>query len=500
MIISIFRNGVLVTRVKSDDSSELFQKKQTSDYMSLSFTLVELATLKIGDYISNVKTNQIYTLLDKPTINEQRKNNKYECKFKGVIHTFEDTKVFLQTPKTTGGFYQDYKFPLTGNAQTFLAFIVDNLNRNGGSFIAGTAKVTPTQTINFNNWSVTESLSELSDKLGFDWYLDGSTLNFNSNPATLPYTFQVGALLGLTELVRTRIESEKLVTVVYGYGSTDNLPPRTSEEGDTYDSPLLTENRLAFTGFDGESKLQNNVELYGRRESIQEFDNIKPEFTGGVTEISESDRRIFYDTSIDFDINEQLAAGIFPKITFLTGRLLGLTFNISYELSSNKVTMDYYTDESGAYPNDTIYASVGDTYKIFDIIMPEVRIETAKVVLQEATQAYLDKYSSPFDVYTAKLDKQNTESKGISLNIGEIVRIVSPAFLIDNFYEIKELRQKISNPNDYEIKFGDALPKGLIASLKLSNFATSNEIYNIENNAVTNNSVTNIIGNTTSWE
>ena len=502
MVIPIFRNGVEVVKIKPLSGSELMQKKQTDNYIKLSFEVDNILDICIGDYIALPKNNQIYTLLDNPKITENLKKNTYECIFKGLIHTFENIKVFFKTPKINGGYYFDYKFPLTGDAQFFLNIIVDNLNRNGGSYVAGKAKSTPIQTIMFNKWNVKEALYELSTKLKFDWYLEGNTLNFDSNNKTTAYTFQVGNLLGLTELTRTRIgiESEKIATVVYGYGSTENLPPRSSEEGITYDSPLLNENRLAFSGYNGESKLIKNVDLYGTRESIQEFEDIKPEFTGVISGIVASDRRIFYDYSITFDINEQLAAGVIPKITFLTGRLIGLTFNISYDSLSNKITMDYFTDESGEYPNETIYAETGDSYKLFDMIMPEINIDTAKQKLKEATQDYLDKYSKPLDVFTAKIDKQYIEFKSIALNIGELVRIVSPAFVIDNLYEIKELVQNITNPSVYNIKFGDKLPKGLIATLKSGNFATSQEIYNIKTNSVTTNSVTNIIGGTTSWE
>lgn len=500
MIYTIFRNGAIVTEVKPNKNSELSQSKSTEDVIKLNFTLVDFVKFKIGDYIVFPKTSQLYVLNAFPKVTESPKENKYECIFQGGLHEFTKYKVFLNTAKVNGGSYRDYSFPLTGNAQTFLSFIVDNLNRNGGSYVAGVYAETDTITVNFNNWNVYQSIYTLSESLGFDWYLDGNVLNFDKRTEQTAYTFQVGRRLGLIKLTRSKIESASIETVVYGYGSTDNMPPRTADEGQTYDSPLLTENRLAFDGVDGESKLTKNVDLYGIRESVQEFDDIKPEFTGTVSAIDSESSLIFFDTSINFDINTQLLAGVFPKITFLTGKLIGLTFNIAYELETAQITMDIYSDESGDYPNELIHAEVGDTYKIFDLIMPAANIASAKIRLQAAVQSYIDASAVPLVYYSSKMESFLLEEQKIKLHIGDIIRIVSPAFELDGLFEINSLTQNIINKYEYTIKFGDIIPKGLLATLKISNFTTDQEIYNVNKSIVTNNQVTNIVGDEITWE
>lgn len=494
MIYSIFRNNILIIKVKPNDSSELSQKKQNEDIIRLNFTLDNPIEFKIGDNIVFEKTEQQYYLNKLPRSLESPKNNQYECIFEGPIHELRKTKVFLTT-----GEYKDYKYPLTGNAETFLQFIVNNLNENSSGYTVGSFKDTETTTIDFNNWNVFEAITQLSEELNFSWYLDNKVLHFDENPEESTYVFQVGRLSGFTQLIRTRIESENIETVVYGYGSTENMPPRTAEEGQTYDSPLLTENRLAFSGVDGESKLENNVDLFGRIESVQEFDDIKPEFTGVVSEIDETNTRIFFDDSIDFDINDQLLAGIFPKITFLTGKLIGLTFNISYELATDKITMDLYSDESGSYPNDLIFAEIDDQYKLFDLVMPEIYVTDASSRLEAATQEYMNTQSNALQSYEGALDKEYIQKGNIVLNLGVKIRVISSAFLIDNLYEIKELIQSITEPSKYTVKFGDVLIVGLVISIKNNNFNTKQSIYNVSKNSVTNNQVTNIIGETEEW-
>lgn len=494
MIIPIFRNNIRVVAIKPDSSSELSQQKQSEDAIRLDFTLDDYIELKIGDYISLEKTKQLYVLNKKPRVIESPKNYRYECIFEGGIHQLRKTKVFLITNKEVG-FYKDYKFPLTGNAETLLSFIVDNLNRNGGNYVAGIFKETATITINFNKWNVFEAITSIANTLEFDWYLDGKTLNFDKKQHDTAYVLQVGRKVGFTELTRARVESSNIVTVLYGYGSSDNMPPRTGSDI-TYDSNLLTENRLCFDGENDESKLSNNIDKYGTIEDVQEFD-IKPEFTGVISSINPENLNVFYDDSIEFDINEQLLPTIKPKITFLTGKLIGLTFDISYINSNKQITLDTYSDESGDYPNSIIHAEVGDSYKLFDIIMPLIPyVSDAKIRLQEATQLSLDKKSKPLESYSGELEDEYVESKEISLNIGDLTRVISSSFEIDNLYEIKALKQGIANPYKYSITFGDILPKGLLASLKTVKFDTDQNIYNVSKTS----NVTNIIEEGSEWQ
>ena len=493
MIYNIFRNNILVVQVKPDSTSELSQKRESEDVIRLNFTLNTLADIRIGDYIVFEKTGQIYTLNKLPRVIERPKNYKYECIFEGKIHELRKTKIFLTTIKTTGS-YKDYRFPLTGNAKTFLDFIISNLNAKGGSYVAGVYKETNTITVDFNNWNAFEAITEISKQLGFSWYLEGNTLNFDSKEPNAAYSFQIGRFLGLTELLRLRVENEEIETAVYGYGSTKNLPPRTAETGQTYDSDLLTENRLCFDGVNGESLLEKNIDKYGRIESIQEFD-IFPERTGTVSSVNSDDLRIFFDDAIDFDIEQQKLSGITPKIKFLSGSCLGLTFNIAFDYSLKKFTVDFYTDESGQYPNDTIRIQPGDTYTIFDIIMPASYISDAKTRLQEATQNYLNNSSQLKELYEGNPDPYVIEKNNIQLYIGDWIRIISATFKIDKIYEINELVQNLNDPHNYTIKFGNVIPRSLLTLLKQNNFAVQQQISNVSNVFNTTN-----IGQELQWQ
>ena len=489
MYYTIFRNNIKIAEVKPLDSSELSQQKQLEDLINLNFESDLYYDLKIGDYIVFPKTQQKYYLNKLPTVTEKG-NYEYNCVFEGSIHRLKNTKCLLAN---------DYNFPLTGNAKTFLQFIVENLNRNGGNYIVGIYKNTTDLTVEFANWNCFEAVNKLSELLDFEWYLEGNVLNFDRKDNKTTYVLHTGLKVGFTELVRTTVESSEISTVVYGYGSTDNLPPRVGE-GLTYNSPLLTENRLFFSGVNGESKLEKNTDKFGEIESIQIFEDIKPERTGLVTSVDSENSRVFYDSGIDFDVESQKMEGIKPKIKFISGKLIGLEFNISYDHSAKRITLDIFTDESGSYPNETIKPEIGDEYKMYDLIMPQLYITDATNRLIEATQTYLNNHSKSMVIYEGKIDNEFIQANNIVLNIGDTVRVVSGVFGIDEYYEIKGLTQSITKPDEYSIQFGDILPKSLFSILAETNFNTTQSIYNVSSNQITTNNVTNIVGDDISWQ
>ena len=509
MEVVIYRAGAVVAKVKPDDSSELLQTKQLTDTVTLNFRLTAPVQLRVGDYIifdkrgiqgsGDIPPSVKYTLRKPHKRTDSPSDYRYECVFEGEMHMLENTVCLLTTNKADGSHYTDYKFPLTGNAKTFLSFIVGNLNRTGSGYSVGGYKDTATITAEFNRWTVAEALAYLSENLGISWRIENGTLHFDDVQNSSALTLQLGRLGGLVSVTRDRVASKNIETVVWGYGSTDNLPPRSAASGATYDSTVLSENRLAFVGDGGESKLSKNTGIYGVREIVKEFDSIKPEYTGSVTGLNSTDVMQFTDTNVPFDINSYLLAGINPKITFLDGLCIGFTFGITYQASTSTYLLQAYADESGSYPSDLIKPAIGDTYKLFDIAFPEVYITDAQERLRQATQDYLDTASRPLEAYSAVLDERFMQASGETLYIGDYIRISVPSFGVDGIFEIKELSQKIAEPYKYQIKFGDILPINLITQLKMRNFTVNNAIYNVNRSQITSNNVTSIIGDTLVW-
>lgn len=494
MYYVIFRNGEEVARVQPLESSEVVERKEQDSFLRLDFVSGVLIDLRIGDYVTHERTGLLYVLRNAPTVVERPREYKYEAIFQSLIHTFQDIRAILYTNTVNGEFF-DYRFSLTGTAQTFLQFIVESLQHRGVNITAGTAKQTDTTTLFFNDWTIMESIQQMAEMLEFDWWLENDKiLHFDRRTVQQQEAFMVGRLNGLESLERQTLEEHKLSTVVYGFGSMDNLPPRTNQVG-TFSSVLLYENRLYFHP---DSRLERNVNLYGVREEIKEF-QIRPEYRGTIESVD--GLFSFVDTEIDFDVNEQLLPGIVAKCVFLSGTLSGMTFDINYNHSQKKITLIPLSEESGEYPNEIAFPKVGDTYTLVDLQMPQSYITAAQDRLREATETYIEENSVPQFVYNAVLDEEYIRIKQISLTLGDFIRIVAPAYRLDGLFEIKEIVQSITHKSRYQIKFGNALPRSLRFLLENTTFTNAQAIYNIQRTSITNNDITNIVdGEIPRWE
>ena len=128
---------------------------------------------------------------------------------------------------------------------------------------------------------------------------------------------------------------------------------------------------------------------------MQTFDDVYPHREGVVTSIVDNDIQKFSDSTLDFDVNEQLIDGVVAKITFNTGYLAGYEFEItSYSRSSKQFTLISYEDSNGLIlPNDNLKIQTGDKYVIHDIEMPQSYISNAETELRQKAQDYLNENS-----------------------------------------------------------------------------------------------------------
>jgi len=491
MIYRIFRNNISIASIKPLSSSNLVQKSEVDDYIELNFEMTNFVDFKVGDYIYYAESNSVYKLNFLPNIVNESGKYVYSCIFQGNIYDLNKVKCFLDTDKGGGLFNRDYNFELTGNAKTFLEFIVSCMNREYSGYVVGEYDDTSVETISFNNFNVYQAILAVQEKFSFRWRLENKTLHFKEKQGDYAYLFKVGRLQGFTSLERLRTSESKIITSLYGYGSTDNLPV-------DYESDGLYDRRLSFTGEEGFSKLSKNIDKYGIIQEVVEFD-IRPEYTGSITAIDASNIRLFYDSNVDFDINNNLLPGVVPTVKFISGNLSGTEFPITYNSNTGSFTVDVVTKDDISLPNETIKFKVGDQFKILNISMPSQYVIDAENELQQATSDYLDKWSQPQQYFEADVDRQYIGKNNIKLKLYDIIRCVAPAFGIDNLYPIQELTQNIADPDDYNIKFGDILPKSLLTRLEIANFNTSNSITNISNTTVNTNDITNIIGDENQW-
>ncbi len=450
-MFKILRNAAVLAYVRPDDNSELEQTLMIKDVVKLNFTHSTFLDLQIGDYIEWQGVN--YELKDIPNVDSAPNQHKYTCNFVGGIHLLNNATLMLD---------KNFTFSLTGSAEDFLNFCVSNLNRDIGGYTAGTFEETEPITLDFDNMKLYDAIVYIVEKLGIEFYLVGKILHFTKNETDSGLSFSVGRFEGLYNLNRKKVESSNIITKLWVYGSTDNLRP-------DYVSPLLTK-RLHFENVDlnNESRLEQNIELYGVREEVKKFDEIRPERTGTVTAIDAGNNRVFIDATMDFDLNDNLLPGLTPKVNFKTGALAGITFDLSYSHATKTFTIDYFEDESGTYPNDILKFAVGDNCVLFDIFLPQAYDDDAKTRLRTAGQEYLNTNCIPNNLYELDVDKSHVLRNNIVFKIGNYLTIVDANYGINGLMRVIGLKQKITSPEEYDITVGELLPTGLLDNFKKS--------------------------------
>lgn len=372
-------------------------------------------TFYIGDKITVFSEDYFLNLL--PEAKKADGKYEYSLTFESVQYDLAKV-VFLDEDKS--GLSTSTNFTLRANLEEIAGIIINNLNRvyGEGKWILGK---TPDQKTDVRDFSYAEDnclavLQKTCEEYGTEFKIEqeGSgdnvvyKLSICKIGSVIPYTFKYGHNKGLYTVKRKTINSGNIVTRLYAYGGTKNIPT----DYRNYSSRLR---------FSDEAYIEDDeaIRAFGLIEGAKLFEEIFPKYTGKVTAIGE-DPYTFSDSSIGFDLNEKdaegntkyLIDGISAKVTFNTGSLAGYTFEVKeggYDHSTKTFTILKYEDERGfifpSVDNSTFRIAVGDEFIITDIFPPQSYIDAAENSLREAALEYLNANKAPRVQYSVDISE-----------------------------------------------------------------------------------------------
>ena len=372
-------------------------------------------TFYIGDKITVFSEDYFLNLL--PEAKKADGKYEYSLTFESVQYDLAKV-VFLDEDKS--GLSTSTNFTLRANLEEIAGIIINNLNRvyGEGKWIL---EKTPDQKTDVRDFSYAEDnclavLQKTCEEYGTEFKIEqeGSgdnvvyKLSICKIGSVIPYTFKYGHNKGLYTVKRKTINSGNIVTRLYAYGGTKNIPT----DYRNYSSRLR---------FSDEAYIEDDeaIRAFGLIEGAKLFEEIFPKYTGKVTAIGE-DPYTFSDSSIGFDLNEKdaegntkyLIDGISAKITFNTGSLAGYTFEVKeggYDHSTKTFTILKYEDERGfifpSVDNSTFRIAVGDEFIITDIFPPQSYIDAAENSLREAALEYLNANKAPRVQYSVDISE-----------------------------------------------------------------------------------------------
>lgn len=225
------------------------------------------------------------------------------------------------------------------------------------------------------------------------------------------------------------------------------------------------------------SMIEKNVGLYGVLEGALVVEDIYPNREGVVSAVDLGDFYKFKDTSLDFDINDHLLPGISAKIVFNSGQLAGYRFEIKkYDAATKEFTILKNKDEKAIdVPSNLFRPAIGDKYILTDILLPQAYVDQAEAKLREKAVTFLDSKSVPNYKYTVDCDPTFFRQMGISLETGDVVRLIDTELAVDQSMRIVSLTRSLVDEFQYEIELGEAIPPGAIESLRLAQINNSSQ-------------------------
>jgi hypothetical protein len=456
------------------------------DVVSLSVQSATPIAFRLGDRI-DVFGRQ-YTLNQLPSIKKTgEKIFEYSLTFEGVQYDLLDVQFLL--PEWTVG------ESLTGCLATFVELIVGNANRvfpekwSVGEY----PDHTEYKTLTFSGDNCLAVLQNVCGEYGQEFEIEqgadgGRILHIRISGVTFPYTFRYGRPGGLYELTRENINSKDIVTRLYAYGGSSNVP-----------SWYLTDrgsNRLCLPDKSKNASYVQDVDAimaYGVKENTKTFEEIFPNRYGKVTARG-SKPTVFVDSTMDFDLNEKdsegntrwLIADVNAKVHFNTGNLAGYEFDIhKYNHSDKTIEVVPFKDENGLeFPNPDSTAfqfAATDEYFFIDINLPDAYIIEAEEKLQSEAAEYYLQNSRPQVQYGLTIDENFVRQFAgeVTLKnlfaVGDYIEVRDGDIGVDSYIRITGFTRDLLREYKYSITLGESVTRNTFTRL----VADQKELYKI---------------------
>ncbi|AQY21329.1 phage tail spike protein [Riemerella anatipestifer] len=465
--------------LRSVTKAEHRQSLLSEDLINITVESKTPLALQVGNYIEY--ENRRYTLNSAPKVKKEQGYYTYDLVFEGVQYLLRD-KVYFNLDAQ--GFQNTADFPLTGEINIFLTTLITNINSiSDFTWLLGEyPQNTETKTLTFNNENCLAVLQKICQEYDTEFEIKQDlerksyTLNIKKIGETLNQTFEYGKGNGLYSLSRENA-NDNVVTRLYVFGSTNNIKSGYRDYSQRLRLPISH----------GKDYIQDDakVKLFGLKEGVKIFDDIKPTFKGivsGVTNLENGSQEIEV-SNMDFDLNETDGNGTKyllndtpAKLHINKGNLAGYEFELlkngGYNHATKTFRVKQFTDERGQkFPEaGSVFSfAVGDEFTLLDIAMPEQYITNAENKLLEEGQKEYEKQSVNNLKYNLELDplylQQIGASTSIFFKIGDYIRVIDEPLKIDKTTRIVDITRYLLDEYNYKIGIADTYEISFVASL-----------------------------------
>lgn len=393
--------GSVIKKVQITEASYVSRNAMGDSTAYLEFFRAAPTTISPGDYCTIF--GQRYYFRDTPIPTRDSNRLKYQCTLKGSVHELEKA-IFFISDSTGAGVTSDVSWNCS--PLEFLTQLVANMQRLQplANWQVGSCLTADAKTIQLNSSNCLDALRAAADLWETHYSVSNNIINLNKVINDPVHTLEVGKGLGLREITANKSNDSKVITRLYPYGSDINSP---------------TGERLSISPitYPGATEIIEGVAV---------FDDIYPQFLLTVTLVIPFGN-IFTTNPTGFNLNDYIAEGRTPQITFLTGECAGLTFVCTQGEFNGQIT---YVATQRQMNGVTVPGSPGyqvfpgDKFEIWNTLMPEYFILDAEARLESKALAYLGDHQQKVKL-NVKADDIYFRANNITLDLGDRLTIIS---------------------------------------------------------------------------
>ncbi len=401
-----------VQELTPDDSFVCTHKQMGEQAIRMTVASVRPLDLQAGDHFDWLGVR--YTLTDEPDCKQSEGMYSYTLTFYAPCY-----RLGCLLHKDEGSLTFPYDSDLAGHIDA----LYTSIGREASGFTVGIeegiAAAGEFRHIEFDETYCLDALTRICEAFGTEWHISGQAIRvgrYKTDPAGL---FRYGRGKGLYSLEKIGVSDASVVTRLYGYGSSDNLPAG------------YRDRNLVFSGAGGASYLEKNTGRYGVREAVVTFDDIYPRLSGAtVSAVAVPDdiaKAGSWTVTVELPPDSgdlALAPEQEARIKFTSGALTGEAFAITqFDATSGLLAFNTSADNGYKLPSEARQPAVGDRFVLLGFVMPQSYVDRAEAELKARTQEELDRRCVKRYAYRLDIDPRYVRREGIVVRAGDTVLV-----------------------------------------------------------------------------
>lgn len=506
-MIEIFDNtGKTLFQVEPLASSNLLHGVNSDEVLSVDFRSVLYKSVPIGSYC--FFENRKYMLWQEGGLKIYHSED-YEYNLR-----LEPENAMLKYLKFENPSDGTKIFDLTTTPKEIVSILVLSLNKRDPSkgWKVGNILEHKELNLSFENTYYIDAIKNICSECECDYLIDGKTIHIgkikknDADPVRLGYGKGNG-LKGNINLSNVNDKGDA-IKVLYVKGGSQNIDPQ------KYKSHHLLMPKNEVMNFDGEkfegeegyqkahavgyisskdgtaiSTSEFNTLKYPYIEASKNFEDIKPQRVGSVSEVKTISEKnnIFaiVDKSIPESLNfkECILPGEKMTIIFQSGMLIGREFDVAYTHKERTFEIQPVKGENDKmYPSKEFLPKVGDKYAVFHIELPQsyicdyVKKVGASFELMREAVKHLHAHNFTSYQIKSELDNIAINERGISdkLNAGYMVLLTGAGF--DKERKVRIERKKTYLSGEIEVELSNTYDYNRLASTMKQKYHYANAI------------------------